>query len=224
MSHLGALPSACSRLPLRGRAVMSEAVPARRSEPSAASATAAATEHGDAALAKGIMRRAAGVQLLVRIVDHASGSLMSASNRTAALCRRVGWRTRADLACDQPMDACGYIAADIVSRLREAALSQPDGWMSAPLPDYCELACVRRGEAVLRRPSADRVLESDDVNLLVRTYSHLVEHTQAHEEWWGGAVALDHFLESALSDFLDSLRGADSSGHRWRAWVVNTQT
>ena len=151
----GALAAASARQPLHDRAVMSEAVPARGFEVAAASTNAAATEHGEAAFASEINRRAARIQHLVRIVDHASGSLMSVSNRTAALCRRVGWRTRADLACDQPVDACGYIAADAVVRLRDAALSEPDGWMSAPLPDYSELACLHRGQAVLRQSSSD---------------------------------------------------------------------
>ena len=35
--------------------------------------------------------------------------------------------------------------------------------------------------------TAERVLEVADVNALVRHYSNLDEHTQAHEEWWGGA-------------------------------------
>eukprot|EP00969_Alexandrium_andersonii_P034223 1496208-Alexandrium_andersonii.AAC.1 len=69
------------------------------------------------------------------------------SNGVADLFRRAGWRTRVDLACDQPTDACGYIAADAVVRLRDAALAEADGWMGAALPDYSSLGSVRRGEA-----------------------------------------------------------------------------
>ena len=58
----------------------------------------------------------------------------------------------------------------------------------------------------------------------MRHYSHLDEHPQAHEEWWGGAVGLDHFLHSALSDFLESMaEGQGRHEHQWRAWVVNTK-
>ena len=38
------------------------------------------------------------------------------------------------------------------------------------------------------------MLEIADVNALVRQYSHLEAHLQAHEEWWGGAISLDNFL------------------------------
>ena len=40
----------------------------------------------------------------------------------------------------------------------------------------------------------DRILDADEVNRLVRHYSHLHQRQQAAEEWWAGAVALDHFL------------------------------
>ena len=161
---------------------------------------------------------------MARVVDHASGSEASVSNRIADILCRAGWRTRADLACDQPVDACGYIAADAVVRLRDAALAEADGWMGAALRDYSTMGSVRRGEAVLRRSAADRVLEVADVNTLVRAYSHLDANAQAHEEWWGGAIGQDNFLEGALDDFLSALGVGISRGHQWRAWVVNTQT
>ena len=64
---------------------------------------------------------------MARIVDHASGSEASVSNRIADILCRAGWRTRADLACNQPVDACGYIAANAIVRLRDAALAEADG-------------------------------------------------------------------------------------------------
>ena len=121
--------------------------------------------------------------MAVRIVDHASASSTSVSSRVAAICTSAGLHTRADLSCDQPMDACGYIAADAVVRLRDAALARADGWLSAVLPDYASLAAVRRGEAALERGGAERVLDVADVNALVRHYSHLDAHLQAHEEF-----------------------------------------
>ena len=67
------------------------------------------------------------------------------------------------------------------------------------------------------------MLEVEDVNALVRRYSHLDERAEAHEEWWGGAVSLDNFLEGGLVDFLTGLAQGENAQHRWRAWVVNTQ-
>ena len=139
------------------------------------------------------------------------------------LCEAAGFRTRADFACDQPVDACGYIAADAVVHLRDAALAESDGWMGVALPNYSTLDTVRRGDAVLRRSATDRVLDVSDVNALVRDYAQLSANSQAHEEWWGGAIALDHFLEGALDDFLVALDAPGPSVHQWRAWVVNTQ-
>jgi len=171
-------------------------------------------------------RAVAAGPLAVRIVDHASASSSAVSSRVAALCTSAGVHARADLSCDQPTDACGYIAADAVVRLRDAALAEAEGWLTAVLPDYANLAAVRRGEAALGRGGAERVLEVADVNALVRHYSHLEAHPQAHEEWWGGAVSLDNFLDGGLPEFLGSLAGGQQAQHqhRFRAWVVNTHS
>ena len=67
---------------------------------------------------------AASAHIAVRIVDHASASSASVSNRVAAMCVAAGFRVRAELSWDQPMSACGYIAADAVVRLRDAALAE----------------------------------------------------------------------------------------------------
>ena len=164
--------------------------------------------------------------MAVRIVDHASSSSTSVSSRVLAICKSAGLHARADLSCDQPTDACGYIAADAVVRLRDAALAEAEGWLTVVLPDYANLAAVRRGEAALARGEAERVLEVADINALVRQHSHLEAHLQAHEEWWGGAISLDNFLGGGLAEFLGSLAGGQQAGHqhRWRAWVVNTQS
>ena len=58
----------------------------------------------------------------------------------------------------------------------------------------------------------------------MRHYTGLPQRQQAAEEWWGGAVALDHFmagLPEAIADFTD---GNHERQHLFRAWVVNTQT
>ena len=90
----------------------------------------------------------------VRIVDHGSSCSTSVSSRVGAICRSLGLHTRADLSCDQPTDACGYIAADAVVCLRDAALAEADGWLTSALPEYATLATIRRGESILRRATA----------------------------------------------------------------------
>ena len=90
-------------------------------------------------------------------------------------------------------------------RLHDSALAKTKGWLTATLPHYTDLSAVRRGEAVLGRDEAERVLEVVEVNALVRHYSHLEASLHAHEEWWGGAVSLDNFLDAGLAEFLDSL-------------------
>ena len=140
------------------------------------------------------------------------------------MCREAKWKISRDLCNDHPFDACGYIAADAVCRLREAALAEANGWHRMKLPDYARLECIDRGNQVLRKRNLDRILDSDQVNRLVRHYSHVDQRSQAEEEWWAGAVALDHFL-IGLPGMVDEL-AANSSGqqHRWRAWIVNTQS
>ena len=149
------------------------------------------------------------------------------SSQVVAMLRRLvqaHWKVSADLCNDQPLDACGYIAADAVCRLREAALSEANSWHVKQLPDYAQLECISRGNLVLGKKGDERILESDEVNTLVRNYSHLEESQQAAEEWWAGAVALDYFL-TGLPDLVKKITttGAHTQ-HRWLAWVVNTQT
>ena len=133
-------------------------------------------------------------EILVRIVDHACHSEQCVSHRVVAMCREAKWKISKELCNDQPLDACGYIAADAVCRLREAALAELNGWHRMKLPDYSDLECIHRGNQVLRKRDLDRILDSDQVNRLVRHYAYLDQRSQAEEEWWAGAVALDHFL------------------------------
>ena len=139
------------------------------------------------------------------------------------MCGEAKWKISTDLCNDQPLDACGYIAADAVCRLRDAALAEANGWHRTRLPDYAQQECIDRGNKVLRKKSLDRILEDVEVNRLVRHYSYLDQRSQAAEEWWAGAVALDNFL-TGLPDMVVEL-ATDNLGqrHRWRAWIVNTQ-
>ena len=98
--------------------------------------------------------------------------------------RLTHWKISADLRNDQPLDACGYIAADAVCRLRDAALSEANSWHDMQLPDYSQLSCISRGMEVLQKRGDERILETDEVNRLVRHYSHLDLRHQASEEWW----------------------------------------
>ena len=135
------------------------------------------------------------IEILARIVDHACHSQQCVSYRVATMCGEAKWKISTDLCNDQPLDACGYIAADAVCRLREAALTNANGWHRTTLPDYAQQECIDRGNKVLRKRSLDRILEADEVNRLVRHYSYLDQRSQAAEEWWAGAVALDNFLK-----------------------------
>ena len=163
------------------------------------------------------------IEILARVVDHACHSQQCISHRVATMCGEAKWKISTDLCNDQPLDACGYIAADAVCRLREAALAEANGWHRTTLPDYAQQECIDRGNKVLRKRGLDRILEADEVNRLVRHYSHLDQRSQAAEEWWAGAVALDNFL-TGLPDMVAELATANlGQRHRWRAWIVNTQ-
>ena len=196
-------------------------------------AESTATEHAGAefcleAAIVGTLRSLSAIhgdsEILVRVVDHACHSEQCISHRVAAMCREAQWNVSEELCNDQPLDACGYIAADAVCRLREAALSEANLWHRMQLPDYARLECIDRGNRVLRNRAHERILDSDQVNQLVLHYSHVDQSSQAQQEWWAGAVALDHFL-SGLPDMVSELAATTSSQqHRWRAWIVNTQS
>ena len=164
------------------------------------------------------------IEILARIVDHACHSENCISHRVAAMCREANWQTCAELYNDQPLDACGYIAADAVCRLRSAALAELNGWHGIGLPDYSHLECIHRGNQILNMRSDDRILNSDQVNRLVRHYSQLDQSQRAAEEWWGGAIAIDHFLTGLPDSIQEISTSMSDKQHRWRAWVVNTQS
>jgi len=82
------------------------------------------------------------LQIMARVVDHACHSETCISHRIAAMCREASWKTSVDLRNDQPTNACGYIAADAVCRLRETALADANSWHHSPLPDYSQLQCI----------------------------------------------------------------------------------
>ena len=84
--------------------------------------------------------------ILTRVIDHACSSEHCTSHRLVAMLRLAHWKISADLCNDQPLDACGYIAADTVCRLRDAALSEANSWHDIPLPDYAQLECISRGK------------------------------------------------------------------------------
>jgi hypothetical protein len=113
------------------------------------------------------------IEVLARVVDHACHSQQCISHVVSAMCQEAAWKTTRDLRNDQPLDACGYIAADAVCRLREAAFAEADGWHHMRLPDYARQECIDRGNKLLHKTDLDRILNSDQVNRLVRHFSHL---------------------------------------------------
>ena len=138
------------------------------------------------------------------VVDHACHSVLSVSHRVIAMCREAKWKVCTELSNNQPLNACGFIAADAVCRLREAALAEANGWHRKKLPDYARLECIDRGNRVRCKKDLDRILDSEEVNRLVRHYSYLDQRSQAEEEWCAGAVGLDHFL-IGLPDMVDEM-------------------
>ena len=155
-----------------------------------------------------------GDAVLVRVVDHACSSQECISAKLVDMCRTRGLCITATLSCDQPTDACGYIAADVVVRLRDCALGSDQGWFDAPLEPYTSTACVVRGNVVLGQASEEaRVLGTEEVNQLVRCYAHLAEHIHAQEEWWGGAVALDHFIDGVCQFVRSAHDGTETAEH-----------
>ena len=162
--------------------------------------------------------------ILTRVIDHACSSEHCMSYRLVAMLRLARWKISADLCNDQPLDACGYIAADAVCRLRDAALSGANSWHEIQLPDYERFECISRGNKVLCKKGDRRILDADEVNRLVRHYSHLDLRHDAAEEWCAGAVALDHFLAGLPNVVEEITTTSPHSQHRWQAWAVNTQT
>ena len=115
-----------------------------------------------------------GDAVLVRVVDHACSSQECISAKLVEMCRASGLGTTATLSCGQPTDACGYIAADVVVRLRDCALGSGQGWFDAPLEPYTSTACVVRGNVVLGEASEEaRVLGTEEVNQLVLSLIHI---------------------------------------------------
>ena len=161
-------------------------------------------------------------RMMVRVIDHACSSPECVSNRVVHMMRSLFCDVSEDLSNKQALNACGYIAADATCSLRDAALSKSNSWFDVQLKNYSVLDCVHYGERALGKHGCERILSSDDVNRLVRIYSGIDQRHQAAEEWYAGALALDHFLgglPTAIKELHDT-----KSFHKWRAWIVNTQT
>ena len=127
-----------------------------------------------------------GKRMMIRVIDHAWSSSACISQLTANMMEALSWDVNADFSGDQPLDACGYIAADAVSALRQAALAKCNSWFDIELRNYASLDCVERGNKVLRRQEQDRVLFGDDINDLVRTYSGIDQRRQAWPPYVSG--------------------------------------
>ena len=153
------------------------------------------------------------VEFMARKVGHACRF----QDRVAAARREANWQTSTDLCNDQPLDACGYIAADTVCRLRDAVLAEANSWRRMRLTDYVQLGCIHRGNNILNKRDDDRMLDADQVNHLVRQHSHLDHRHRAAGGWWGGAIAIDHFLIGLPDSMQESSASVSDKQHRWRA-------
>ena len=120
-----------------------------------------------------------GKRMMIRVIDHAWSSPACISQRTVSMMQALSWDVNADFSGDQPLDACGYIAADAACALREAALANCNSWYDVQFRNYASLDCVERGNEVLHRQDQDRVLYGDDINRLVRRYSGIDQRRQA---------------------------------------------
>ena len=136
-------------------------------------------------------------RMQARIVDHACSGSASISAQIAAMRRTANVDVVAELCADQPSNACGYTAAEVAVNLRSDAMAFGKQWLSTKLPEYSHDACVVRLNKELKNSDEAhaRILESDEVNALVRDYAGLAQVIHPEEDWYGGAVALDHFFQ-----------------------------
>ena len=160
--------------------------------------------------------------LLARVIDHACYSEESISHAIVNMLKGAEMQVRADLTGGQQKDACGFIASDAVQQLRQAAIADVNSWWSAILPDYSTVECISKGQQILQ--CDQRILDSDQVNQLVREYCNIPSDSQVNEEWWAGAVALDHFLQGLIETAKEILSPASRSQHGCKIWIVNTQS
>ena len=160
--------------------------------------------------------------LLARVIDHACYSEESISHAIVNMLKDAEMQVRANLTGDQQKDACGFIASDAVQQLRQVAAADSNSWWSVILPDYSTVECISKGQRILQ--CDQRILDSDQVNQLVREYCNVPSDSQVNEEWWAGAIALDHFLQGLIETAKEMLSPTSRSQHGWKIWIVNTQS
>mgnify|MGYP007022703585 CR=1 FL=1 len=107
------------------------------------------------------------IEILARVVDHACHSQQCISHRVATMCGEAKWKISTDLCNDQPLDACGYIAADAVCRLRGAALSEANRWHAHT---HCQTMRSCNASAAGTKPRARKEINADSL----RTRLHVL--------------------------------------------------
>ena len=71
-----------------------------------------------------------------------------------------------------------------------------------------------------------REILTDQVNRLIRHYTYVDQRSHAEEEWWAGAVALDHFLiayQACWTRWLQPLQISSTNGGHELLWALGTR-
>ena len=156
--------------------------------------------------------------LFVRVIDYGCCADDAVSHAIVKMLEAANMQVKADLSADEQIDACGYIASDVVHQLGQAALVKANSWWSAVLPRTSAEKCIRKGQRVLEHDQ--HTLDSRQLNKLVCEYCD----TDVPEDWWVGAVTLDEFLQAVIYTANDMLAPTDTPQDQWKAWIVNTHS
>ena len=152
--------------------------------------------------------------MLARVIDHAASEQSIA---VATFLRSLGAVLVAELDTTQPLNACGYVAADAAVALHAFFVTLGRGWHQQPIPTASPER-VREGNAVLALPGGDAasLLTGDEIIELATVWSRCQATGCA---WLSGCLSLTNFY-AGIEVFAAEALAADSE--HWRAFVVNT--
>ena len=128
--------------------------------------------------------------LQVLIVDHWAICGGGMSTLCAKRLKALGAHVKLVAKSDQLPNACGYIAADVLVRIRVAALVKGNAWIEEQLPSYVDTSCIIQGNQLLGYDgpgSEARELNAEKINTFVRGALNM--QPGEREDWLGGAVS-----------------------------------